>query len=185
MLSKTCTACNTKFYSITPDGFIKFFHKQNTRLDGFANHCKKCMNKYKRAYRLKNPQQKNKKPLLDKNCIVCGSHFQTRRESTEACSKECSYTRRKARTRLKHRFNNYNEVVKSRRAKEIKSATKQRLHYTKEEIMYIKANMDIYPITRIAKKLNRTYYGVYFKVCELKGKPIKKTTRQNGVMTLK
>lgn len=95
MLSKTCTACNTKFYSLSSDGFVKYFHKQSARIDGFTSHCKKCISKYKKAYHLINPQKRERKILLDKNCIVCNKPFQTKIERVQACCKECSYIRKK------------------------------------------------------------------------------------------
>lgn len=168
MIIKQCTKCDTKFYAIKVENFAKHFQKRKNSLDGFSNHCKKCTNEYKRKWQQDNGYKKKKKPLLKKDCVVCLKPFETRRESTTTCSTKCSNHRKKVYMRLERRNSNYNEKVKKKRQKEIQNSQRVRKHYSDFELDIIKKFMNTLPVTKIAKKINRTYFGTYYKVKELK-----------------
>lgn len=168
MITKTCTKCDTKFYAIKTEHFIKHFPKRKASRDGFSYHCKKCTNEYKRLWQQKSGYKKKKKPLLDKECLVCSKPFQTRRETTTTCGKECSLYRKKVYIRLERRNSNYSQIVKKKRNADFKKSKKARKHYSQDELEVIKNLMDKMPITKIAKKINRPYYGTYSKVQEFK-----------------
>lgn len=168
MLSKTCTACNTNFYSLTSDGFVKYFHRDKSLKSGFKYDCKKCRSEYKKKLYIINPPKREKKPLLNKICIVCDKPFQTKIERVEVCCKECADFRKRVSSKLYKRENKYRENIKKQKLKELQSAEKRRYHYKKDEIGFIKENINIYSTSQIAKKLGRTTIAIWEKIRKLK-----------------
>ncbi|TLS99912.1 hypothetical protein [Aliarcobacter cibarius] len=168
MQSKTCTACNTKFYSLTSDGFVKYFHRDKSLKSGFKYICKKCRSIYKKKLYKANPPKREIKPLLSKFCIVCSKPFQTKIEKIEVCCKECADFKKRVSSKLYKRENKYRENIKKQKLKELQSASKRRYHYKEDEIKFIKENINIYSTLYIAKKLGRTKIAIWEKIRKLK-----------------
>jgi hypothetical protein len=91
IMTSTCSCCGqTKTKNQIRDG-KKFKYVDENNTPWLGKFCPDCKKHYYAKRRKENPEiyKVPRKPLLDKQCIVCDKHFQTNNPNMKICSKEC------------------------------------------------------------------------------------------------
>lgn len=170
MLNKTCTICNTTYYSIKINDFAKHFHKEKLGKYGFQARCKNCRFeieiKPNREKRAEYDRSRRKKIALEqKSCIVCNKMFMPRNEDNNCCSIECTRFKKKVHNKL-YMKNKYRDLIKKARQAESKRENSKK-PYSKTELDYLIKNIDKSPF-KIGIKLKRSTNAIRKKIALLK-----------------
>lgn len=104
----------------------------------FCEACGKTLPKYKSKYCSKRCYI-NKKPIIQKICVICGNEFETYREEVVTCSKECSKTKGNIREQIRYRNNHPG----AKSMDEIHETSKKRKETKRKEVEERKAKRDL------------------------------------------
>lgn len=159
---KTCTICKKIVEVSKISEFREFFYCSKKGKFGFASFCIHCAKIEKKKYYKRFPEKMNPNKVQNKElvpCIVCDNYFQPKNINHKTCSKECEKIKNRVNRKLHSRKEA--EILKAKRAKEIKNSTTRNKHYSKEEKIKISQMLNRnYNYEKIAKKIGRTSSGV-------------------------